>query len=510
MSHTLPTKTNANGNFRELVFEGYASDKEVVSLMLKDTSVDGTKEGYYKVPLYTSNTVDQQSSDADIELVHIYPFLYDTPEQQLQSASPVTSGFIYIYVDGYLWRELQVIEPEDFDAPALFSDVNLYWQKGFLSWKKSANKPNSRPQGTRAATCKPTSSILVPHKLNGNEVSVEIAWSEVQWSWEQILLFGGFNEQDPRLNTGTPLADEERHSPAPGDAAALRAQRMTKLDNLGQFATGYNDQGKVVNTPTLHQKLHLPERDKIAQVPIFDGVHVARYFISQIQDLTTDIQHLLNKLSGLDSATGKIDLQQQAKYELASFMVQVFYHQADSILDKDIEIQGSGETLVESDEDAVDFANKLKNWRTSHLEEDKFFKFLEEKAFQKLARRIAEISDELVEFLNQESLSAGFTECFKDYAYQSDLRFFEAYDLVTDVFLALKPHPAAPLAHLNTDKEFWHELSSGYQGKILSCNVWVNTRQNQLSKSPNFCFQSPQATNYTTTKRRNMIALHCL
>ncbi|MGC0120106.1 hypothetical protein [Pseudoalteromonas piscicida] len=471
MSHTLPTKTNANSNFRELVFEGYASDKEVVSLMLKDTSVDGTKEGYYKVPLYTSNTVDQQSSDADIELVHIYPFLYDTPEQQLQSASPVTNGFIYIYVDGYLWRELQVIEPEDFDAPALFSDVNLYWQKGFLSWKKSANKPNSRPQGTRAATCKPISSILVPHKLNGNEVSVEIAWSEVQWSWEQILLFGGFNEQDPRLNTGTPLADEERHCPAPEDAAALRAQRMTKLDNLGQFATGYNDQGKVVNTPTLHQKLHLPERDKIAQVPIFDGIHVARYFISQIQDLTTDIQHLLNKLSGLDSATGKIDLQQQAKYELASFMVQVFYHQADSILDKDIEIQGSGETLVESDEDAVDFANKLKDWRTSHLEEDKFFKFLEEKAFQKLARRIAEISDELVEFLNQESLSAGFTECFKDYAYQSDLRFFEAYDLVTDVFLALKPHPAAPLAHLNTDKEFWHELSSGYQGQdfILQC-----------------------------------------
>ncbi|WP_223229900.1 hypothetical protein [Pseudoalteromonas piscicida] len=136
MSHTLPTKTNANSNFRELVFEGYASDKEVVSLMLKDTSVDGTKEGYYKVPLYTSNTVDQQSSDADIELVHIYPFLYDTPEQQLQSASPVTSGFIYIYVDGYLWRELQVIEPEDFDAPALILRCEFVLAKRFFKLEK--------------------------------------------------------------------------------------------------------------------------------------------------------------------------------------------------------------------------------------------------------------------------------------------------------------------------------------------------------------------------------------
>ncbi|PCK33054.1 hypothetical protein [Pseudoalteromonas piscicida] len=471
MSHTLPTKTNANSNFRELVFEGYASDKEVVSLMLKDTSVDGTKEGYYKVPLYTSNTVDQQSSDADIELVHIYPFLYDTPEQQLQSASPVTSGFIYIYVDGYLWRELQVIEPEDFDAPALFSDVNLYWQKGFLSWKKSANKPNSRPQGTRAATCKPTSSILVPHKLNGNEVSVEIAWSEVQWSWEQILLFGGFNEQDPRLNTGTPLADEERHCPAPGDAAALRAQRMIKLDNLGQFTTGYNDQGKVVNTPTLHQKLHLPERDKIAQVPIFDGIHVARMYVVKIQNLVVEIEALMNHLSGVNSDTGEIDYQQRNKYELAVYMLQTFYLQTDAVLDKDIEIQSSGEKLVESDEDAIDFANKLKEWRTECLDEEAFFEFLQEKTFRELAENIAELTDELINFLDQESLAAGFTECFKDYAHQTDLRFFEAYDLLTDLFLVLKPHPAAQIAQINRDKEFWHTLSSGHRGQdfILQC-----------------------------------------
>ncbi|MBU2862294.1 LysM peptidoglycan-binding domain-containing protein, partial [Reinekea forsetii] len=90
----------------------------------------------------------------------------------------IRDGWIYIFVNGYLWHEYQVVEGKG------FKDVDLrYWQ----------TKDNRKANGIF------NSKVVFPTNLNGETPKVQIAYSEVQWSWPRICSMGGMNPEDSRF-----------------------------------------------------------------------------------------------------------------------------------------------------------------------------------------------------------------------------------------------------------------------------------------------------------------------
>ncbi len=169
----IPTKTIDNGTHRELVYSGLASEKEHLYLRLGDSSVLGNEKGYYSIPLYVAQTQEQDSNEADVELVHIYPSLFDTVGMMGNEVSFLPEGYVYIYVDGFLWRELEVVTPEK-PGHSTFKDVNLGFQKGYMPWKQGRGKPKPGYSGKREATGEELTTIIVPHKIRGRSTRIEI------------------------------------------------------------------------------------------------------------------------------------------------------------------------------------------------------------------------------------------------------------------------------------------------------------------------------------------------
>jgi len=177
MTIETPDKIDQKSAHRELVFENVAADKENLSLMIRDSLVGGKADGFYKIPLYQGKSRENNDNEADVELVHIFPKRYaSSGEKILKHQDFLRDGYLYIFVDGYFWRELKVTAHAGSDGRyTIFNDVNLAYQKGELTWKAS--------KGRREATGESLKSVIVPHKLKGKACRVEIAYAETQWAW---------------------------------------------------------------------------------------------------------------------------------------------------------------------------------------------------------------------------------------------------------------------------------------------------------------------------------------
>ena len=76
------------------------------------------------------------------------------------------AGWIYIYIDDELWREVKS------DGEGGYKDVDL----------KAV-----REQEQRAASGESIKQLCVPYKTNNKRCKIEMAFSEVQWSWPRVL-----------------------------------------------------------------------------------------------------------------------------------------------------------------------------------------------------------------------------------------------------------------------------------------------------------------------------------
>lgn len=134
------------------------------------------------LPLYQcdSQPLTEVEQSAATKLQYARVALQLEGEDGLNSITEqLRDGWLYVFVNGYLWHEYQV----DADS-GQFRDVDLrYCQK----------------QDSRAACGDLTCNIVFPLMLDGEETRVQIAFSEVQWSWSRICSLGGMNPEDPRL-----------------------------------------------------------------------------------------------------------------------------------------------------------------------------------------------------------------------------------------------------------------------------------------------------------------------
>ncbi|MEJ2395926.1 MAG: hypothetical protein P8Z77_14430, partial [Candidatus Thiodiazotropha sp.] len=128
-----------------------------------------------------------------------------------------SQGWLYVYVNGHLWRELEVKGLDR--SMRSYADVNLTFHQ---------------VQDVRPATVQTVSHLILPHQVGGKRVKVEIAYSRVQWSWERIVALGGLAKDDPRVNLAA-------NDIPPSDADQRRASRMQRVD-LSGHASGWPSQ----------------------------------------------------------------------------------------------------------------------------------------------------------------------------------------------------------------------------------------------------------------------------
>lgn len=184
------------------------------------------KHGRYEVPV--GHTVIPSAEDQPNQhvkhtvLVPLALRRYTTLERKPADGDELIPGYyVYVFLDGKLWRELKVIEQEtrgtgqNGDTPKEIKLQEIDLDKGYGKDK-------------RDTAAKVLSRVTVPVKIGDSEPTIEVALAPHQWSWVRVLAFGGMHEEDPRRGTDTlevtPVKEKTRKA------------RLTKLEGGEQSA----------------------------------------------------------------------------------------------------------------------------------------------------------------------------------------------------------------------------------------------------------------------------------
>lgn len=272
--------------------------------------IPDTKHGINEIPLFTNYASTESSNprpdktDAENVLVQIFP-LSKSYDYNLKSSfkpgegplKPLRKGWFYIYLNGRLWREFRI------------SDTGVYREVALAHDERHLEDWSTDEAGTGVAT----QILIVPHKLGGVEQTVEVAHSEVRWTWERIQALGGFAANDTRsIHTDNKQAGDDQQ----------RAARMTPLD-LGSYihqgqATTTDGELAICKASALPNNVYLHQlrSPDTAAIIIPDAMGYLTELALSYQTLWKDMHNTIETAS------------QQPHYRSAALASQAFYSQA--------------------------------------------------------------------------------------------------------------------------------------------------------------------------------------
>ncbi|MGF1868435.1 toxin VasX [Photobacterium indicum] len=128
------------------------------------------------LPLFDEiQSLTRKDDVQDYQLSAIVPLVDLSTDQSQPQVAPVRNGYIYIYYNEQIWRELEVSNNE---GALTFKDVNLNTYRdvsnGLITDKD------------RQATGLPLDAIFIPTRAKNTELTVKIAYSENAWSGSHI------------------------------------------------------------------------------------------------------------------------------------------------------------------------------------------------------------------------------------------------------------------------------------------------------------------------------------
>ncbi len=274
-----------NGRIRELVMPSSGSGK--VYLKFRDDRFT-----WYNIPLGRAATRGKDEAPTPLKnvIIPILPRIYATPDlDPAQCDVPRKGGYLYIYKNGRLWREFEVL------AQGWFREVNLHKYAG---------------RDERPATVEKDNRILVLHRIGGQDQDIEMTYAEVQWSWARINQLGGMDPDDFRLHPDhlPPMPDDLGITP--DAAASARQARLQKID-LSGFDAGFPVQppeGRTArienvahaNDELIHIRLH-HKRD-IPVVYLDDPLGVARRLAGEHQEAWREMGDYIAEISNPENA----------------------------------------------------------------------------------------------------------------------------------------------------------------------------------------------------------------
>lgn len=254
--------------------------------------------GLYRIPLGITHTVDiDDTSSADAGITHIKPVRFASPEGDL--LAPLRDGGrLYLFINGHLWREIAVSGGGD-----TFRDINLARYQG----------EDQRP-GDDGMETEP-GAITLPYRLNGEPTLIQIAYSEIPWSWAYIETLGGLADDDPRY-----LPDLAAHKPYTTHRQnvdhELRMQRTTAL-SLNNFSDDYSaeqiKQTHLLVASTVENHYNQPEpgvpcalpgltpmdiEDRLIIAALPDPLGIA---LDTVADIQLDLDELKQHLADIDN-----------------------------------------------------------------------------------------------------------------------------------------------------------------------------------------------------------------
>jgi len=161
---------------------------------------------------------DTEKAEWDHVIVPIQPLLCASPTDKTD-ASMLPTGWLYVFVNGYLWRELEV-----HNDLGEFSDVEFGYEAG---------------KDKRNSTGRVSQLLLLPYKINGQLQTLQIAHSITQWRWEEIGKAGGIDPDDNRF---LPRIKQKLAKIASDDAMTQKLQHI----DLSSYPKGFSGAGSLV------------------------------------------------------------------------------------------------------------------------------------------------------------------------------------------------------------------------------------------------------------------------
>ncbi len=175
----IPAANNANPKrgYRELLISGiHKKDEQPVYMVILETGTTSTKNSFYRIPMgkMEPNDKNKYKSGQNV-IVPIIPEVETIKEIETDESIQISHGYIYVYRNRKLWRELKVVNPGQ------FSDINLRLHQG---------------RDKRPASGDKDKHLLLPYKIGGDKCEIHIAYSTVQWGWRYICALGGMDDKD--------------------------------------------------------------------------------------------------------------------------------------------------------------------------------------------------------------------------------------------------------------------------------------------------------------------------
>ncbi len=184
-------------------------------------------------------------------------------QAELSAFTQVPPGWLYVYKNGYLWRELFV------DTNGQLHELDL---KQFAGYDR-------RFDTMLHASGAPNPYLLLPYKIDHQVQTLEVAYSATPWSWSRINYFGGIDPTDPRIKGKTVLMPTGTQK---AKASQARSKRFQAID-LSPFVSPSAEIG-VTHTGDSQQPT----------LKLLDETRVPRLFLTNPWGFVSRIQQDLN------------------------------------------------------------------------------------------------------------------------------------------------------------------------------------------------------------------------
>ncbi len=469
------TDINSNGRVE---IDHLLGDSSRFSWVVQETTPWPYKtDKYILLPLADMDNppMDEPIDEPETELTCLRLQRYLTSEKDPEQVDMLRDGWLYVFVNGHLWRELEVKQ-------GTFRDVDLKTWQGMDGNAKrpgqdvaGVDKPNTR-QGTGLNQ----RYIEVPSRLGGEPCEVQVAYSEVQWSWARIVSLGGLNPDDPRLShivqEGETLAQiAEAHPMAKG------AQTLADLNGLAASAT--LTPGQVLRlrqadeppadaaeqrTDRLGDPLDLDAlKAEDFTLTLDDPIGWAEYRVAEQLEYRDRIAQITDALKNglfeddtvkptvngqpIDPANCRAD-----KFKLAQTINYLFNRAT-------LDLEQPGADLDSGTREAL---SNLKDCADGHLDRSYLRQYLQLDDLEQLARHILAAKIELVKVFDQEG-PGSFVAAMRDYGYLPPVDQYQLPKRILGLTRGLKEHPALQFANWLPDNRLLDELADLDPGEDL-------------------------------------------
>ncbi|MCG8314639.1 MAG: peptidoglycan-binding protein [Pseudomonadales bacterium] len=225
-------------------------------------------------------------------IIPIKPMQFLSDEQQKKQSDILQSGWLYVYWNGRLWRELKV------SKNGVLQDVNL-------EHFRQSNQDEREAEGHWL------DAVWVPYLLNGiAQNNIQFAASVNQWSWSTIKQFESdasqFSDKQASLDALSAYTNDSQFNEAALQSGAIltatvvpeNSQAMLHRQQRQQIATAY--------LPKVGAKLKIKLTDQEGKP--WSHAKVVATLNGRSTDLTADSEGFIALDVPTDANTGELDI----------------------------------------------------------------------------------------------------------------------------------------------------------------------------------------------------------